>query len=39
MGHGTVDGTSSSYQYYMELDCHVLMRKYPCWCRACHRAV
>ena len=35
VGHDTVDGISSSYQYYMERDCHVLMRKYSCWCRAC----
>jgi len=35
LGHVTVDGISSSYQYYMERDCHVLMRKYSCWCRAC----
>ena len=34
VGHDTVDGISSSYQYYMERDCHVLMRKYSCWCRA-----
>ena len=27
VGHDTVDGISSSYQYYMERDCHVLMRK------------
>ena len=37
VGHDTVDGISSSYQYYMERDCHVLMRKYSCWCRACRR--
>ena len=37
MGHGTVDSTSSSYQCYMERDCHVLIQKYPCWCRACRR--
>ena len=27
----------SSYQYYMERDCHVLMRKHSYWCRACRR--
>jgi|SouAtlMetagenome_1021521.scaffolds.fasta_scaffold12466_2 hypothetical protein len=37
VGHDTVDGISSSYQYYMERDCHVLMRKYSCWCPACRR--
>ena len=37
VGHNTVDGISSSYQYYMERDCHVLMRKHSCWCRACRR--
>jgi len=37
VGHGTVDGISSSYQYYMERDCHVLMRKYSCRCHACRR--
>ena len=37
VGHGTVDGISSFYQYYMERDCHVLMQKYSCWCRSCRR--
>ena len=37
VGHDAVDGISSSYQYYMERDCHVLMRKYSCWCPACRR--
>ena len=39
LGHNTVDGISSSYQYYMERDCHVLMRKHSCWCRACRHVV
>jgi len=37
VGHGTADCIFSSYQYYMERDCHVLMRKYSCWCHACRR--
>ena len=37
LGHDTAGGISSSYQYNMERDCHVLMRKYSCWCRACRR--
>ena len=37
VGHSTADGISSFYQYYMEHDCHVLMRKYSCWCHACRR--
>jgi len=37
LGHDTVDGTSSSCQYHRERDCHVLMRKYSCWCHACRR--
>ena len=37
VGHDTVDGISSSYQYFMERDCHVLVRRYSFWCRACRR--
>jgi len=37
VGHDITDGTSSSYQHYMERDCHVLMRKYSCWSHARRR--
>jgi len=37
VGHGTVDGISSSYKFYMERDCHVLMWKYSFWYHACRR--